>query len=184
MILKCCLLISLKIVLFLCNYLQMAISSSESIVNVQHLPRIFSPLVTLDCNHLQAEETFFCFALHPWCWPINILLLFLWWGSCLILWEAPKLCRFPLFHLLISPNSHIYLVWIVWITIREWFESISCPVTWTMLHKTQNLLVGSSIRFYLTENSYSSGCTFLNSPNTFTQLQSSIHVCLPRQLHM
>lgn len=111
MILKCCLLISLKIVLFLCNYLQMVISSSESIANVQHLPRIFSPLVTLDCNHLQAEETFFCFALHPWCWPINSLLLFLWWGSCLILWEAPEICKFPLFHLLISPNSHIYLVW-------------------------------------------------------------------------
>lgn len=47
MVVKCYLLSAPKIVLFLCNHLQMAISGGGSIANIQHLPRIFHHLLYL-----------------------------------------------------------------------------------------------------------------------------------------
>ena len=41
MVVKCYFLSSSKIVLFLCDYLQMALSRAGSIANIQHLPKFF-----------------------------------------------------------------------------------------------------------------------------------------------
>lgn len=171
MVVKCYLLSAPKIVLFLCNYLQMAISGGGSIANIQHLPRIFHHLLYLTAILCKLRKLFFFFTLSFILDAAQSPSHFSYSVDDFV-WCFEKENPLPSLNILhkLTPNSLICSVWIVClsmlrITVRKCFDLTSCVVNWPLLHKTQNPPLANFVTFSQTENSLSSGCTFLNSLN-------------------